>query len=146
VKVCEDGPNVLVSSRKPDDLKAFCRAAVEAFKRDAFKPSPEFEVLLAESGGAIVGYALFHLSYEPSYSARGVYLSDLYVTPDRRPEGVGRALLARVAREAAARGRTFVWWVSRTNEARGFYRTLANVEQPVTAHAVTFAAFQRLLG
>ncbi|MFB4307657.1 type 1 glutamine amidotransferase domain-containing protein [Actinomadura sp. GTD37] len=33
VKVCEGGPNVLVSSRRPDDLKAFCRAAVEAFKR-----------------------------------------------------------------------------------------------------------------
>ncbi|MEO3823690.1 type 1 glutamine amidotransferase domain-containing protein [Actinomadura sp. B10D3] len=33
VKVCEAGPNVLVSSRKPDDLKAFCRAAVEAFAR-----------------------------------------------------------------------------------------------------------------
>ncbi|MER7544213.1 type 1 glutamine amidotransferase domain-containing protein [Spirillospora sp. NPDC127506] len=33
VQVCEDGPNVLVSSRKPDDLKAFCRAAVEAFAR-----------------------------------------------------------------------------------------------------------------
>jgi protease I len=33
VKVCEGGPNVLVSSRKPDDLKAFCQAAVEAFKR-----------------------------------------------------------------------------------------------------------------
>jgi protease I len=33
VRVCEDGPNVLVSSRRPDDLKAFCQAAVEAFKR-----------------------------------------------------------------------------------------------------------------
>ncbi|WP_067806579.1 type 1 glutamine amidotransferase domain-containing protein [Actinomadura formosensis] len=33
VQVCEDGPNVLVSSRKPDDLKAFCQAAVEVFKR-----------------------------------------------------------------------------------------------------------------
>ncbi|MFG2000173.1 type 1 glutamine amidotransferase domain-containing protein [Spirillospora sp. NPDC048911] len=33
VKVCEGGPNVLVTSRKPDDLKAFCQAAVEAFKR-----------------------------------------------------------------------------------------------------------------
>lgn len=33
VKVCEDGPNVLVSSRGPGDLKAFCQAAVEAFKR-----------------------------------------------------------------------------------------------------------------
>ncbi|QFG25976.1 type 1 glutamine amidotransferase domain-containing protein [Actinomadura sp. WMMB 499] len=32
VKVCESGPNVLVSSRKPDDLKAFCQAAVDAFK------------------------------------------------------------------------------------------------------------------
>ncbi|MEU9872044.1 type 1 glutamine amidotransferase domain-containing protein [Actinomadura sp. NPDC048021] len=33
VQVCEDGPNTLVSSRKPDDLKAFCQATVEAFKR-----------------------------------------------------------------------------------------------------------------
>ncbi|MFA1548120.1 type 1 glutamine amidotransferase domain-containing protein [Actinomadura chokoriensis] len=33
VQICEDGPNVLVSSRKPDDLKAFCQAVVEAFKR-----------------------------------------------------------------------------------------------------------------
>ncbi|TMQ89686.1 type 1 glutamine amidotransferase [Actinomadura soli] len=33
VRICEEGPNVLVSSRKPDDLKAFCQAAVEAFKR-----------------------------------------------------------------------------------------------------------------
>ncbi|MEV5831511.1 type 1 glutamine amidotransferase domain-containing protein [Spirillospora sp. NPDC052242] len=32
VKICEGGPNVLVSSRKPDDLKAFCQAAVDAFK------------------------------------------------------------------------------------------------------------------
>ncbi|GAA2580153.1 type 1 glutamine amidotransferase domain-containing protein [Actinomadura fulvescens] len=33
VKICEGGPNVLVTSRKPDDLKAFCQAAVEVFKR-----------------------------------------------------------------------------------------------------------------
>lgn len=33
VKVCEDGPSVLVTSRKPDDLKAFCQASVEAFRR-----------------------------------------------------------------------------------------------------------------
>jgi protease I len=33
VQICEDGPNVLDSSRRPDDLKAFCQAAVEAFKR-----------------------------------------------------------------------------------------------------------------
>ncbi|RFU39218.1 type 1 glutamine amidotransferase [Actinomadura logoneensis] len=33
VQICDDGPNRLVSSRKPDDLKAFCQAAVEAFAR-----------------------------------------------------------------------------------------------------------------
>ncbi|MFI0445258.1 type 1 glutamine amidotransferase domain-containing protein [Actinomadura sp. 6N118] len=33
VQICEDGPNVLITSRKPDDLKAFCQAAVEVFKR-----------------------------------------------------------------------------------------------------------------
>jgi L-amino acid N-acyltransferase YncA len=115
------------------------------FTGDAFGAEPQFDVLVAERGGDLVGYALFHDAYEPSFAARGVYLSDIYVCPEARRHGLGRALLSQVAKEAAARRRTFVWWVARGDDARAFYRTLANVEQPVTAHAVTFEAFQKLL-
>lgn len=111
---------------------------------DAFGAEPQFTVLVAEHDGTLIGYALFHDTYEPSFAARGVYLADIYVSPEMRRRGVGRALLAGVARDAAARQRTFVWWVGRTDEARAFYRTIADIEQPVTAHAVTFAAFDRL--
>lgn len=116
------------------------------FSDDAFGAEPQFAVLVAEGAGELIGYALFHDAYEPSFAARGIYLSDIYVRPDMQRRGVGRALLSQVAKDAAARGRTFVWWVARSDDARAFYRTVANVEQSVTAHAVTFAAFERLLG
>lgn len=115
------------------------------FDDDAFGDEPQFSVLVAESDNGLVGYALFHDAYEPSYAARGVYLADLFVTAPMRRHGVGRALLSAVAKDGAARRRTFVWWVARTDDARAFYRTLANVEEPATTHAVTFDAFARLL-
>jgi GNAT superfamily N-acetyltransferase len=125
-----------------DDLARFDAAR---FEDDAFGQEPQFTVLVAECDGDLVGYALFHDAYEPSFAARGVYLSDLYVTAPMRRRRVGRALLAAVARDAVARRRTFVWWVARSDDARAFYRTLANVEEPATTHAVTFEAFERLL-
>jgi GNAT superfamily N-acetyltransferase len=125
-----------------DTLEEFDAAR---FTEDAFGPEPQFSVFVAEHDGESVGYALFHDAYEPSFAARGVYLCDLYVCPEMRRRGVGRALLSEVAKDAAARRRTFVWWVARGDDARVFYRTLANVEQSVTAHAVTFTAFERLL-
>jgi GNAT superfamily N-acetyltransferase len=115
------------------------------FGDDAFGAEPQFGVLVADADGALIGYALFHDAYEPSFAARGVYLSDLHVCPAMRRHGVGRALLSAVAADAARRRRTFIWWVARSDEARAFYRTLANVEQSVTVHAVTVSAFDRLL-
>jgi ribosomal protein S18 acetylase RimI-like enzyme len=120
--------------------------SIDAFKRDAFRPAPEFEALLAETGGSVVGYALFHLSYEPSYAARGVYLCDLYVRPPARRQGIGRALAAAVAGRAKALGRTYVWWVSkpRNETALAFYRSLGVETTAVLAHALTFDKFEAL--
>lgn len=116
----------------------------DRFLDDAFGAAPQFSVLVAEQQGTLVGYALFHDAYEPAFAARGVYLSDLFVAASARRGGVGRALIAAVARDGRRRGRTFVWWVARGDDARAFYRTFTDVEQPVTAHAITFETFQRL--
>jgi GNAT superfamily N-acetyltransferase len=116
------------------------------FRRDAAAPRPEFEVLIAESGGAIVGYSLFHDAYEPSYSARGFYVCDIYVRPQARRQGIGRALVAAVAAAAKTRGRIFLWWVAKpwNADALAFYEAMGAVATPVVAHALTFEHFERL--
>jgi ribosomal protein S18 acetylase RimI-like enzyme len=117
-----------------------------AVRRDGFGRRPVFEVLVAERGRTVLGYALFLDAYEPAYAARGLYLCDVYVVPRVRRHGVGRALLAAVAARAARRRRTFVWWVSRgwNRPARRFYRTIGAVEERVVAHALVFDAFAAL--
>lgn len=118
-----------------------------AVARDVFGASPAgISVLLAELDGRPVGYALFHDAYESTYAARGVFLGDLYVRPEARRHGVGRALVAAVARAAKARDRSFVWWVSKAwnADAHAFYRTLGALDEPVVAHALTFGAFEAL--
>jgi GNAT superfamily N-acetyltransferase len=95
----------------------------------------------------VVGYALFHDSYEPIYAARGVYLCDLFVEEAARRQGVGRALIAAVSRDAHRRGRTFAWWVSRTGNARAhaFYDGLRAYNESVTAFAVFEETFSTLV-
>lgn len=118
----------------------------EALRRDGFGAERQFSVFIAELGGEPVGYALFHDCYEPTYAARGVYLCDLFVKPAARRRGVGRALVAAVARDARERRRSYVWWVSRRwNEgAHALYRSLGAIEEPVQAHAVVFETFAAL--
>lgn len=115
----------------------------EAIRRDGFGAPPEFTVLLAEDERGLLGYALFYDAYEPSYAARGVYMADLYVRPAARRSGLGRRLIAAVAGHGRRRGRRYVWWVARAENAPAheFYRTLASVELPTMAYAVVDAAF-----
>lgn len=122
--------------------------SADTLSRHAFGTTPDFEVLVAERNGAVVGYALFHFAYEPAYSARGIYLSDIYVRPGARRRGIGRALVAAAAARAKQLGRFYVWWVAKDwNEpAKAFYRSLGAISEPVIAHAITFATFEQLAG
>lgn len=122
-----------------------------ALERDVFGPDACLGALVAEDAsagdaGGLIGYVFFHDGYESAYAARGVYLCDLYVANEARRNGIGRALVAAVAKRAKARGRTFLWWVSRgfNAEARKFYASLGVANEPVVAHALTFSAFDTL--
>jgi GNAT superfamily N-acetyltransferase len=101
--------------------------ATEGDLREAlFGPQPAAEVLLARAGGTIVGFALFFHNYSTFLGRRGIYLEDLFVEPAYRGQGIGKRLLAAVAKVAVARrcGR-FEWAVLDWNEpAIGFYRSL----------------------
>ncbi len=87
---------------------------------------PPFECLLAERDGRPLGFALFFYSYSTWRGRRGIWLEDLFVLPDERRSGVGRALLERIAAVAVERGcARFEWSVLDWNEpAIAFYRTL----------------------
>jgi GNAT superfamily N-acetyltransferase len=101
--------------------------ATEAgLKESLFGPRPAAEVLIAEAGPEPVGFALYFHNYSTFLGQRGLYLEDLFVKPAWRHRGVGRRLLAHLARLAVERqcGR-FEWAVLDWNDpAIQFYRGL----------------------
>lgn len=68
--------------------------------RDGFGPRPRFRALLAESDGEPAGYALFFDFYSSWLGRPGIFLEDLFVRAAFRGRGIGKALLASVARIA----------------------------------------------
>jgi len=86
--------------------------------------TPPFECTLAELDGAPVGFALYFHTYSTWRGRRGIWLEDLFVLPAERRRGVGRALLAEVARVATSRGcARLEWTVLDWNEpAIAFYK------------------------
>ena len=68
--------------------------------RDGFSQSPKFRVLLAEWQGEAAGYALFFDYYSSFEGRAGLFLEDIYVRDQYRGKGIGKALLAAVAKLA----------------------------------------------
>lgn len=91
-----------------------------------FATPPAAEALIAEADGAPVGLALFFHNFSTWTGWRGLYLEDLYVTPEARGTGVGKALLKRLAQVAVERGcQRFEWAVLDWNTpAQEFYKAM----------------------
>jgi GNAT superfamily N-acetyltransferase len=98
-------------------------------RQHLFGPRPYAEVLLAEEAGRVVGFALFFHNYSTFRGQPGIYLEDLFVEPDERGKGHGKALLFALARLAVERCCTRVeWMVLNWNEsALRFYQKLGAV-------------------
>jgi GNAT superfamily N-acetyltransferase len=84
------------------------------------------ETLLAEDDGTPVGFALFFHNFSTFLGLPGVYLEDLFVIPEHRGRGVGRALLRELARLAVERGCGRLEWsvLDWNRDAIGFYERL----------------------
>ena len=87
-------------------------ATEDDVRASLFGPHPGAEVVLAFAGEELAGFALFFHSYSTFLARRGLYLEDLFVFPEFRGRGLGRRLLAHLARLAEERqcGR-FEWAV-----------------------------------
>lgn len=114
-----------------------------------FGERPAAEALIAEIAGASVGMAVFYHSFSTWTAVRGIWLDDLYVTPEARGSGAGTALLRHLAGIAVERGcARFEWWVLNWNSrAIDFYRACgAEPMDEWTVQRVSGAALRALAG
>jgi GNAT superfamily N-acetyltransferase len=97
----------------------------ERLERALFDEPPRLYGLVAEQGGTLVGYALYHFTFSSFRTNVRMWLEDLYVDPAARGAGAGEALLVAFVRDALARGCHRVDWdVLEWNPARAFYERL----------------------
>ncbi|QSJ18705.1 GNAT family N-acetyltransferase [Nostoc sp. UHCC 0702] len=99
---------------------------VLALKEHLFGSPKYIEAILAEYAGQAVGFALFFHNYSTFLTKPGIYLEDVFVLPEYRRQGIGKALLKKVAQIAVERncGR-LEWSVLDWNEpAQAFYRSM----------------------
>ena len=79
-------------------------ATAERLRRHGFGRRPYFDTLLCWRGRSAVGFALYFYAYSTFLARPTLYLEDLFVLPDERGRGAGRALLSALARIAVRRG------------------------------------------
>lgn len=91
-----------------------------------FGPRPYAEVLIGEIDGVAQGFALFFHNFSTFEGKPGIYLEDLFVRPEARGSGLGKALLSRLAALALERDcARLEWWVLDWNAPSiGFYQSL----------------------
>jgi GNAT superfamily N-acetyltransferase len=146
----EDAPLLLQLIRglaEYEKLADQVTATEEDVRQTLFGARPAAEALIAELDGAPAGFAIFFSSYSTFLARPGIYLEDLFVEPELRRRGVGRALFTQVARLAVQRGcGRFEWSVLDWNEpAIAFYESLGAVPlSDWTVFRLTGEALRRL--
>jgi GNAT superfamily N-acetyltransferase len=92
--------------REPDAVTA----TEEGLLRDGFGPNPIYYCLIADCDGQPTGFALYFFNYSTWKGCPGIYLEDIFVHPEFRGLGIGKALLQQVAAIAVQRGCPRLQW------------------------------------
>jgi GNAT superfamily N-acetyltransferase len=124
-----------------EQLADACVATEEDLRVNLFEPNAVAHAVIAYAGNEPAGFALYFFSFSTFLARPGLYLEDLFVKPAWRKRGIGRALLAYLARVAVDRGcGRMEWSVLNWNElALSVYRGIG--AQPMSDWTV-----QRLTG
>ncbi len=112
-----------------------------------FAPQPRVFADIAEWEGRPAGFALWFYNFSTFRGRHGIYLEDLFVRPEFRSKGIGKALLSHLARRCVAEGLPRLeWWVLDWNEpALRFYRSIGAVPmEEWTVQRVTGEALNTL--
>ncbi|MBF6233872.1 GNAT family N-acetyltransferase [Nocardia farcinica] len=108
-----------------------CTLTTEQLHTALFGPAPALFAHVAEDDGRVVGCAIWFLNFSTWDGVHGIYLEDLYVEPGTRGQGLGKALIAALAKEAVDNGYSRVAWSVLTwnTPSIEFYRSLGAQEQ-----------------
>jgi GNAT superfamily N-acetyltransferase len=111
--------------RAADEVKT----TTEQLRVGLFGPHPAAYALVAEGDEQVVGFALYFRNFSTWEGVHGLYLEDLFVMPEHRGSGLGKALLASLAELAVERGYARVEWavLDWNQPAINFYRSIGAV-------------------
>ncbi|MDA3650075.1 GNAT family N-acetyltransferase [Saccharopolyspora indica] len=87
-----------------------CHLTEQQLRTALFGPDPALFGHVAEVDGAVVGLALWFLNFSTWEGVHGIYLEDLFVQPQQRGSGLGKALLQTLAKECVDRGYARLEW------------------------------------
>lgn len=146
----EDVPLILALIRELAEYEKLSHevSATEDRLRDSlFGEHPAAEVRIGECDGRPAAFALFFHNFSTFLGKPGIYLEDLYVRPEFRGRGLGKAVMAHLAWLAKERGcGRLEWWVLGWNEpAIEFYKSLgAEAMEDWTVYRVSGSALDAL--
>ncbi|CAI5669069.1 unnamed protein product [Oreochromis niloticus] len=108
---CKDIARMIMELAEYEKVSDHVKVTQKDLEQDGFSKNPFFHGIIAEvpeqhktkEGHTKIGYALYFYAYS-SWSGRAIYMEDLYVMPEFRGKGVGKALMSKVAQLALAAG------------------------------------------
>ena len=132
---------------KYERLTRECRATAKRLRRDGFTGRPYFETQICTRGGRTVGFALYFFTYSTFLCRPTLYVEDIFVLPEERGKGVGKALLSTLARIAIRKSCGRMEWavLDWNSPAIKFYRRLgARLRKEWVLTRLTEAHIRRL--
>jgi GNAT superfamily N-acetyltransferase len=96
---------------KYERLIRYVRLDQRRLRRDGFGRRKYFEILIGERGERAVAYAIYYFAYSSFTCGPVLFIEDLFVLPEERGQGVGKALMMALARVAIRRGCEQMEWI-----------------------------------
>jgi len=124
-------------------------ATAARLRRHGFGPRRYFETLICRRGGSPIGFALYYFTYSTFLGRPTLYLEDLFVRPEERGHGAGRALLRELAKIARRRGCGRMEWTVldwNKNSIRFYEKLGARLRKEWILTRLTGAPLRRLAG
>lgn len=132
-----------------ENLRHEVVATEDILAETLFGDNPKAFAIFIEEKGKTVGFALYFYNFSTFLGQPGIYVEDLYVQPEHRGKGYGKALLAWLAQKAVQEGcGRLEWWVLDWNEPSiRFYKSLgAEPMDEWTVFRLTGKALSQLAG
>jgi GNAT superfamily N-acetyltransferase len=134
---------------KYERLTRYLRLDAKRLRRDGFGRRRYFESLICARGGRSVGYAIYYFAYSGFTCSPVLFVEDVFVLPEERGGGAGKAMMSTLARIAVRRGCHQMEWIVLDWNAPsiGFYRSLgARLDKTWVLTRLTGARLRRLAG